>query len=225
MFQNFKNEIDFFIRSKTKFSRKNFIEKNPALIERNIFENNYVKDILDSYFLKIEKNNLRILDIGCKNWYYAKGEYEFFLQFSKDFILDGVEIDAYRLYSNFYSRYEVARYYIKDLKNTNYIVDNLLNIKNEYDYIIWFLPFVTIEPLKFWGLSKKYYCPEKLLNHAYSLLNGNGQMLIINQGEEEKEIQKRMLEKEGYYFEFLGEIKNQYFEYRNKRFGFLIQKY
>ena len=29
-------------------------------------------------FQKIEKNSPKILDIGSKNWFYAKGEYEFF---------------------------------------------------------------------------------------------------------------------------------------------------
>ena len=38
---------------------------------------------------------MRILDIGSKNWFYATGEYRFFDEFCKDFILDGVEIDAH----------------------------------------------------------------------------------------------------------------------------------
>lgn len=224
MFKDLKNNLDFFIRNNTKFSRKNYIEKNKLEIERNIAQNKYTKEVLDRYFLKSQKSNLQVLDIGCKNWFYAKGEYDFFSDFSSDFTLDGVELDAYRLYSNFYSRYEVAKYYIKDLKNTNYIIGNLLDINKKYDYIIWFLPFVTIKPLEIWGLPKRYFCPEKLLNHAFSLLNDGGQMLIINQGENEKQIQKQMLEKTQVDFEFLGEIKNEYYSYKNKRFGFLIRK-
>ena len=224
MYQDFKNNIDFFIRNSTKFSRKNFIETNQAEIERNSAQNKYTKDILERYFLNSQKQNLQILDIGSKNWFYAKGEHEFFSDFSSDFTLDGVELDAYRLYSNFYSRYEVTKYYIKNLKNTNYIVDDLLNIDKKYDYIIWFLPFVTIKPLQIWGLPKKYFCPEKLLNHAINLLNDGGQMIIINQGENEKEIQKQMLEKSGVDFEFLGEIKNEFYNFENKRFGFLVRK-
>ena len=186
MFEDLKNNIDFFIRNNTKFSRKNYIEKNESEIERNIAQNKYVKEILERHFLKSQKAQLQVLDIGCKNWFYAKGEYEFFSEFSSDFMLDGVEIDAYRLYSNFYSRYEVAKFYIKDLKNVNYIAGNLLNIDKKYDYIIWFLPFVTYEPHKFWGLPKKHFCPEKLLSHAVSLLNDGGQMMILNFWEKSK---------------------------------------
>ena len=77
MFENLRNSFDFFIRSKTKFSRKNFVEKNPELIDRNRQENLYTQDILERYFSKLYKQTLTALDIGCKNWFYAKGEYEF----------------------------------------------------------------------------------------------------------------------------------------------------
>jgi len=223
MLQDFKNTIDFFIRNKTKFSRKNFIEKNPELIKRNEKENLYTKDILNQFFKKQEKKNLKILDIGSKNWFYAKGEYDFFNDFCKNFELHGVEIDAYRLYSNFYNRLEVAKFHTKNLKNTKYFPDNLLNIKENYDYIIWFLPFISIKPHVLWGLPKKIFKPEKMFLHAYQLLNKNGQMLIINQGEKEAEIQKELLKKLNIPYQYLGEIKSNFFEYQNKRFGYLIE--
>ena len=46
MFDDFKNQIDFYIRNKTKFSRKNFIEKDKKLIERNILENKYTEEAI-----------------------------------------------------------------------------------------------------------------------------------------------------------------------------------
>ena len=82
MFTDFKNTIDFFIRNKTKFSRKNFVEKDKNLIERNIRENDYYRDVLEQFFKKNLKQNLKILDIGSKNWFYAKGEFDFFNSFS-----------------------------------------------------------------------------------------------------------------------------------------------
>ncbi len=225
MFEDFKNEIDFFIRNKTKFSKKNFIEKDEKTLEINKAQNKYFREIFEQYFFKTKKNNLQILDIGSKNWFYAKGMHEFFSSFCCDFTLDGVEIDAYRLYNNFYSRFEVAKYYIKDLKNTNYIADDLLNINKKYDYITWFLPFITYEPLKCWGLPKRYFYPEKLFNHALNLLNSGGQMLIINQGEKERDIQKQILINSKTHFEFLGEIKNEFYQFENKRFGFIVRNF
>lgn len=166
MFNELKNRFDFFIRSKTKFSRKNYFEDESLTEDLN----NYTFDILSQY-LKIQPaKSLKVLDIGSKNWAYVKGEYKFFKQFTPELRLDGVEIDAYRLYSNFYSRYEVAKFYTKNLAGVNYFPDNLLNINNEYDYIVWFLPFVTQYPHKRWGLPEKYFMPEKLLNHAFNIL-------------------------------------------------------
>lgn len=224
MFENLKNTIDFFLRSKTRFSRKNFTECSNEALERNNLENNYTLDVLEQFFSKSEKKHLRVLDIGSKNWFYVKGEHSFFKSFCEDFILNGVELDAYRLYSNFYSRYETAMFYKKGLENTNYIADDLLNLNNQYDYIIWFLPFVIKEPHVMWGLPDKYFCPKKLLEHAYSLLEKNGQMLIINQGEVEAQVQKQLLDESGIKYEEKGIVKSEFLQYKNNRYAFLIQK-
>ncbi len=224
MFDDLKNNIDFFIRNKTRFSRKNFVEKNKKRLEYNELENLYTKNFLEKFIERKPAQNTRILDIGCKNWFYVKGEYEFFKSFCSDITLDGVEIDAHRLYINFYSRFEVAKFYIKGLKNTNYIAGNLLDIKEKYDYIIWILPFVSINPHKFWGLPLKFFEPEKLLLHAFSLLKDNGQMLIINQGEKEAEIQQELFKKLNIIFEELGLVPNEFVEYNNPRYAFLVRK-
>ena len=224
MLEDLRNSFDFYLRSKTKFSRKNFVEKEIKILERNVNENLYTKDVLSKFFCQKHRNVTRILDIGCKNWFYARGEYEFFKSFSDEIFLDGVEIDAHRLYSNFYSRYEVAKFYIKDLKNTNYIAGNLLDVKSKYDYIVWFLPFVVQDPHIYWGLPKKYFYPEKLLKQAYELLDENGEMLIVNQGEYEAKIQKDMFESLGISFQSLGKITSKFYEYNYPRYGYLIKK-
>lgn len=223
MFEDLRNNIDFFIRNKTRFSRKGFVEKNKELLKRNKLENLYTEDVLSRYFSKLNKEKVHLLDIGCKNWFYAKGEADFLMKKYSQFEMDGVEIDAFRLYFNLYSRYEVAKYYTKGL-NANYIAGNLLDIDKKYDYITWFLPFVVVEPLIYWGLPKKYFCPEKLLAHAYSLLSQNGEMLIINQASLEAEAQKELLDKLNIPYKELGEVKSEFFEYKNQRFGFLIKK-
>jgi hypothetical protein len=170
------------------------------------------------------RTHAKILDVGSKNWFYAQGEYNFFKSFCNEIQLDGIELDAYRLYSNFYSRYEVAKYYIRSLNNTNYISGNLLDIKNNYDYIIWFLPFVLKEPHRYWGLPLKYFYPQKLLMHAYSLLNEGGQMLIINQGEVEAEAQVELFRECYINYISLGEITSTHFKYQNSRYGYLVNK-
>ena len=75
-----------------------------------------------------------------------------------------------------------------------------------------------------WGLPKKYFYPEKLLAHAVTLLKEKGQMLIVNQGEYEAQVQKELLEKLDILYSDLEEISSEYFQYKHKRYGVLIHK-
>lgn len=213
-----RNKIDYYLRSVTKFSRKNYSED----LELKRAVNDYTFDILEKTLHPENTESLCVLDIGSKNWEYVRGEYNFFKQFCSDLKLDGVEIDAYRLYSNFYSRYEAAKFYTKDLSGVTYYADDLLNIKGEYDYIVWFLPFVTKYPLERWGLPKKLFMPEKLLTHAYQLLKK--EMLIVNQGREEAEIQENLFKTLNIPYESLGILKSDFYEYKNERYGFVVRK-
>ena len=241
---NLRNNFDFLFRS--PFSRKNYTEKSEDLrdffeneeeeifyqelkekygqdLENNstqrIFgENIYFLDVFDKYLTKKQKDNLAILDVGSKNWSYVKSEYLFFKSFSKNFALNGIELDAYRLSSNFYTRYEIAKFYTKNLSNTNYIVGDFLKHNQKYDYIIWILPFITEYPLVKWGLPLRYFKPEQMLNHAYDSLNDNGELLIINQGEEEYFIQQDLYKKLNFKPVLFGEIEDKLCLFKNKRF-------
>lgn len=248
-YSNIKNIIDFFLRENFCVSRKNYFEKNETkdnlfsdknilnrekyLVEtfnladlkqnstrRNYLENLYMIDLLDKYITK--NDSTYILDIGCKNWFYAKAEYQFFIKSNQNMHLSGIEIDANRLYSNFYTRKEVAKFYTRGT-NANYICGNLLMHNEKYDCIIWILPFVTEHPHIKWGLPKKYFQPEKMLKKAYELLNRNGQMLIINQGLEEFSAQKSLCEKLNIKYSEIGLINSPFLSY-NERFGLIINK-
>lgn len=250
MLDNLRNNIDFFLRNKTKFSRKNYFESSEPkdnlnftneeveleniLLNKYDFKNyrnnstiiNYKQNLytlylLDKYLNPDYSDELSILDIGSKNWFYVNAEFSFFKKYTKKLYLDGVEIDAYRLYSNLYSRYEVAKFYTKHLNNVNYIPDNLMNIKKRYDYITWFLPFVIIQPHRFWGLPDKYFYPEKLFEHAYSLLKPNGSMLIINQGKDEAEVQKNIIRERRFE---VFKLTSPFYAYKNERFLYRIIK-
>ncbi len=224
MIENLKNSLDFFLRERLKLSRKNFVEKNEKNLMRNYLENLYTFDILSTSFSTEKKHFARVLDIGSKNWFYAKGEHQFFESFCEDFELDGVEIDAHRLYTNLYSRYETSKFYTKNLPKTTYHCTDLLSINKKYDFIIWFLPFVTMAPLRYWGLPERLFMPKKLLSHAFSLLNEGGEMLIINQGEHEANAQKELFEQLEIKYEEKGIVKSDFLEYKNDRYAFLIKK-
>ena len=217
--QDIKNSIDFFLRNTLVFSRKNFSEDS----ERVKLENEYLGAVFEKYLTKNDKGHNRILDIGSKNWSYVQSEYDYFKSFCK-FELNGIELDAHRVCTNLYSRYEIAKFYTKDLEATNYIVGDLLEHEGEYDYIIWVLPFITKIPHVSWGLPLRYFKPYEMLEKAYSLLNENGELLIINQGEGEYEIQKELIRGLGLEAEFYGEIEDTQGVFRHKRYCSKLRK-
>jgi len=250
---NIKNSIDFFLRRRIRFSRKNYCEVNQCkvdlefsledealenyLVEKynlvdyknnstigNYCQNLYTIYFLDKFLMPSEKENMSVLDIGSKNWFYCLAEYKYFKRYCENLSLDGVEIDPYRLYSNFYNRYQLAAYYSKDLENTNYVVADFMDISDKYDHIIWILPFVTISRLKSWGLPDKYFIPQQMLNHAYSLLNEGGKLLIINQGDKEFAEQKKLIKNLGIEKYVSSPLPNKFFEYKKKRFITVISK-
>lgn len=250
MLQDIKNRIDFFLRQNIHFSRKNYSEDNEEkanlgftdvenekeiylLNKYNFFnyknnstianysQNLYILNLLDKYLLVNPKEKISVLDIGSKNWYYVQSEYSYFSKYCRDIQLDGVEIDAYRLYANLYNRLEVAKFYIKGLLGVNYIPENVMNIRKKYDYIIWILPFVLVEPHRYWGLPDKYFVPEKLFEHAYSLLNEGGKMFIINQGEQEFEAQKSIMKNKKYVS---YKTETLFYKYKYDRYLSIVEK-
>lgn len=250
---NLKNIFDFRIRKLTKFSRKNYVEKNEdktdlfkinklkkreeelvskyALEEfrqnstiRNYTDNLYLLDILDTHLHIQNQEQLDILDVGSKNWEYAKAEYYFFKAHSKNMCLNGIELDAHRLYSNFYSRSEVAKYHIKKLENTEYIEGDFLKQNKKYDFIIWILPFIKKYPHLQWGLPLEYFKPNEMLKHAHECLKKNGQLLIINQGKEEFEIQKQLCKQLSIEIQESHKIQSSFSNYKMDRYLILSNK-
>lgn len=249
--QNLKNRVDFFLRQHLKFSRRNyFVENeskeglftNSAVIERermlfekfdldyiklnstrqNYLENLYTIDLLSRY-LEVEfQDELKVLDIGCKNWFYAKGEYFFFKKYCNNLCLKGIEIDANRLYTNFYSRAEVAKFNIKDLENTKFIARDFLQYHDKFNYIVWILPFVYKEPLLKGGLPINYFQPEKMLLNAYDSLKENGKIFIINQGMEEYAVQIALCKKLGIKYIECGKVESCFLKYQD-RYALLIK--
>lgn len=252
-YQKFKNVIDFNLRQRFRFSRKNYSEKNEPkdglftndcaierekeLVEKyeldflknnstrhNYLENLYTIDLLDKYYKIQGSDEIKVLDIGCKNWFYAKGEYFFFKKYCNKLFLDGIELDTQRLYSNFYSRGEAAKFYIKGLENMNYIEGDFLTHSGKYDYLVWILPFVFEYPHLKWGLPDKYFEPEKMLRHAYDSFNksNGGKIFVLNQGEVEFEAQKSLCEKLNIPYTAIGKVESEFLAYKPARYLIIV---
>ena len=64
--------------------------------------------------------------------------------------------------------------------------------------------------------------PQELLEHAAERLKK--EMFIVNQGEQEAEIQQKLLDRAGLQYKFLGEVVCSIEHFKNPRYGLLISK-
>lgn len=121
------------------------------------------------------------LDLGSKNFCYSHALHVYF----KPKNLTGIEIDAYKIYEDFFSRHDYAEYFIKSLKKTIYLPMDFLSYSVIHDVITCFYPFVFIEPLLAWTLPESHFVPDQFFKHVNKCLAKNGFFVMVNQGDEE----------------------------------------
>ncbi len=122
-----------------------------------------------------------LVDVGSLNFYYAPALQVFFHPKQ----LEGVELEGYRVYTNFYSRFDYAQYYIRAFPNTSYTVIDFCNYTNLTDGITCFYPFVIPEPLVAWRLPLKVFQPQRMFEQIARSLRPQGFVLMMNHGEDE----------------------------------------
>lgn len=230
LFEDFSGEKNQLAEAKEKVYLEKYklrtLKENSTC--RNYLENLAVTELLESSVSLNDElgQKIKILDIGSKNWFYASGEWSFFKYAGeeKEIALDGIEIDAFRVYSNFHTRYDYAQFYIKNLENTRYLSKDFLQHKKTYDFIIWFFPFVTEFPLLEWGLPLSTFKPAKMLRHAYECLNSGGKILIVNQDEKEYAIQEELLKGLNLPYDKKGDFINSFVKFERKRLVTVVYK-
>jgi hypothetical protein len=183
-------------------------------------ENLYILDLLDRLLGRPERIISPCLDIGCKNGVYFPA-----LATYSGSCWDGIELDAYRRYLNLASRRDHGRFMAEPF-GCRYIPDSLLDLNPEQPYhlITWFLPFVAEGPLSAWGLPRRFYQPVALLSRAWQLLAPGGSLFIINQGEWESQVQRRLFTACAIQAEFLGPAESEFSPFKQPRYAWRVHK-
>ena len=107
-----------------------------------------------------------------------------------------VEIDAHRRYWNLVTRRSRGEQIARAHAGCRYLVGSvraLAPAAQRFDLITWTLPFIFEAPLAARGLPDRFFEPGPLLDHVLSLLSPRGALVIINQGESERDEQRRLL--------------------------------
>ncbi len=162
----------------------------------------------------------RGLDIGAAAWSTLPA-----LRAWSNTPWDGVELDAHRRYWTLATRRAHAEYMVRRSDpRCRYYSGSLLERRECYTHMTWWLPFVTPAPLRAWRLPQRYFQPRELLTHAWSLLAPGGMLFIVNQGEREYAAQRHLLEGTRISATPVGELTSVFSPYQQPRQAWLVHK-
>ncbi len=184
-------------------------------IERD--ESLYTLDLLDRFAEAGTKG--RGLDVGSKYGGYLPG-----LATHSAGGWDCIERDAHRRYLDGTTRRAVGEAIAARFAGCRFIAGDVRELEGRYRRITWFLPFVVEVPHLAWGLPRSLFDPVATLAAVWSLLEPGGELLVLNQGEAERDVQGELFAGAGIRAESLGAIESVLSPYRKSRFGWRARR-
>ncbi len=158
----------------------------------NYRENLYYLSFLEKALDEVEAdlpNELAAADIGPSDWFYVQALYALLKSWKspqgRTITLTGFERDAYRVYTNFHSRWDHALAHRRGVKAVTYIPKAFAVQPNTYHVITMLFPFLFIKDHLEWGLPTPVFSPASLLASAWASLHPGGVLIIANQGKAE----------------------------------------
>jgi hypothetical protein len=130
------------------------------------------------------------LEVGVKQWSVVEAMRRWltYQQGSQQgWTLTGLELDPYRLLASGYTRQEEAQAYIRNTEGQAcYRVGNVVNHlapRGGYQGVFAFMPFVSLEPHRQWGIPDKLFTPDQYWRAIIDrCLAPGGWLMVSNQG-------------------------------------------
>ncbi len=189
LLRDLRNRLDFFLRSQVRWGRR--VDGASVLAHDAPFHAEF-----DAFFSLFHweaalaalrgKAQLTVADIGCRTFLYAPVLERRFATLGVATSLHGIEIDAYRRFTNFHTRHDYGQFYASCVKNGRYHPIDVLSFLEPLDVALLLDPFVLPEPLLRWGLPKATFAPEKIVNHIYDQLRPQRGLLVTSNPTEEE---------------------------------------
>jgi hypothetical protein len=184
----------------------------PALLDdQQLQENLYVLDLLERHLPSAHGPGL---EVGAKNGAILPA-----LRAAVPAPWDLVELDAHRRYADFSTRRAHGERLARAHPGCRYIAGSVADLQGQYGVVVWFLPFLFEEPLRAWGLPRRFFAPEALFDHVLARVAPGGTLLIVNQGERERDRQREMFSQRGLAPDDLGQLQSPLSPFRRQRFG------
>ena len=139
-----------------------------------------------------------LCDVGCASFWYAATLMSFF----KPSELVGVDVEGYRLFKDGRTRIDYARGYLHRLPG-RFVVADYRQVRLPSDIITAWFPFLTPAALLAWRLPLSLLAPEELFARVVANLRPGGRFLMVNHGEGEAEIARKLCVATGLRLEFV----------------------
>lgn len=151
-----------------------------------------------------------VIDLGCKNFFYAASLYYSLKESLGALQLMGLEADAGRMYIDFFRRRDYADYYTRLINRAEgeqrvYFEsgDWLTWPERNYDLITCFFPFLFSDLSDNWGLPRRCFKPRAFYEKC---AEEGKQVLFAHQGKEERDESRRILSEIGGRIHFEKEV-------------------
>lgn len=202
-----------------------FQELHQNSTRRIYLQNLYYLSLFEEVFRQVNwegSEAIRAADIGVSDWFYVPALFAF-LQYwnnpaGREVQLSGYEADAFRVYEDFYSRYDYAMLYSRGLADVEYIPQSYKEQSESFDMAFQLFPFIFLADHIHWGLPANRFDPQKLLAAAWNSLRLGGLFLVVNQGEAEWQAQKEMFQRLGIAVTVSFPFSNSFYSYPIGRF-------
>ncbi|MFM8269194.1 MAG: hypothetical protein ACKN9V_03315 [Pseudomonadota bacterium] len=204
--KNVRNQLDFFIRSRIRFERD--LPPQFKIPESEMAFQREMDGFFDLLKVRAKLNPSQkewvICDVGTKNFSLAPVLDKIFLSKNLNVKIHGIEMDAYRRLSSFYTRADYARYFSRLARDARFHPIDFLKFKEPLDVVFLLNPFVSKAPLLAWGLPTKFLKPKEIFKHAFELLKTkNGFLVLSSPSLDELEIASSFAKETGFQ---LGEL-------------------
>jgi hypothetical protein len=171
---------------------------------RDVLENLFYLELIVSGLDRADARlpaSVEAVDIGVSDWFYAPALLAALRWWRSErpraLAVSGVETDPGQRYADGHTRADWARWHTAGLDEARYVTDDARRWSRPVDVATLLFPFLFSRDSDDWGLPRRLFRPGDLLAVAWACLRPGGALLIANQGERERDEQRRLLERAG----------------------------
>lgn len=199
---------------------------------RDVRENLYYLDLLLTAFerggVELPAGRVRAADVGVSDWFYAPALHGVLRRYraagDRAVELLGFEADPGRRYADGHTREDWAAWHSQGLKGARYVPEDASGWSGRVDLAMMLFPFLFPSDVDRWGLPRWLHRPADLLAHVWSWLEPGGFLVVVNQGEAERDLQGRLLDELGAQLTWSGGFESPFWSYDVPRFAHVASK-